>query len=55
MNTKKIKKVVIRVQNCKQLEEIISNSLKKNEYSRNVYKNFIIKDHKLIIPNNWKI
>ena len=54
MNTKKVKKIVIGVQSCKQLKMIIKNTQKKITYNRNIYKRFTINDQKLIIPTYWK-
>ena len=55
LGVKKVRKVIIGVQNLYQLKEILKQSKKKIKYKRKIFKRFIIKDDKLIIPRYWKI
>ena len=55
LGVKKVRKVIIGVQNLCQLKEILKQSKKKIKYKRKIFKRFIIKDGKLIIPRYWKI
>ena len=55
LGAKKVRKVIIGVQNLYQLKEILKKSKKKIKYNKKIFKRFIINDDKLIIPKYWKI
>ena len=54
LNISEIDKVVIGVNNCQQLEEIIESSQKKINFKSEDMKKFGIDDVNLLNPSNWK-